>query len=813
MQEDNNGSISELTRTMSSAMSSLNQSVTNLVQTVSSTSNLTLNSSTSAAGVIDKIASDSRTDMFTTTYSGEKGIIADIRAANGANFMNMTSRESTLIGQQRMKDRGMDVLDIGASMAITAFGGFGAGAAYSFIAKPAYEAITMSEKRERFEQLAIKQGHADVNSIHSRNKITGTGWSKEQSSDIGWFLGTADLTSGFSEEGITSLVGQGGQGGYFKGANTVGEYKKKVKELMEGTERIMKALHTSQEEAVDVMNNINKMKVSDKTGFIGKLNQASAMSGLSSRQLTGFASSMGGQWYNQYGMNRESSAGVALSMAGLSEGNQNRLNATTLGAGGLMGDVGFQASFMKMQDGKMIFDRAALNQYAEGGDYLTQINKGASFLGGLTPQQSLDFNVNGRNIFTSGAGPSGVAAMSATYNLGIAKSLAGYMPGGVNKNNMVSVMTNTLGLTPGQALDTWNNVEKLNTSVDPISGSKIEPLNEGNWWDNNIVSPIVRGGKKVEYLYGVFKDKTIGMGKGKIYSPKEYLLAGSREDYDAALLIAKDKGLRYGISFKPTEKVLRSFYEIDDYYKEYTEEKGEIASKKLTPFHKRHLDKLGKSIDLYEAGGQVPLLNRSIYSDITMETAIDYLLYSNKSIGDRHRLKNKDYDFSYGGKTSYGKVLNQYDVFLSKAKGINYGRSNEEIENMIPRLMFNYYSDYSLGKDKNKALSNLHDELTTFPGVSDSDIRGLDNIITKALGGKGEKGYLIEGAKTLGLNVEDISSLIQKGTISSENKGLQAGTYDLEIQAKLIENLAWVTTMLTNLKKDFDETNANNGSN
>jgi len=190
-------------------------------------------------------------------------------------------------------------------------GGIAAVAAYE-IAKG--KLFRDPEEMYRYKNIINTVGLDSITSEYSRDKIQGVGFTSRESTDLSkWHqdIIKEDYKKTFKGDEFELVLQAAGAGGYYKELKGVEDYKRRTQELFKGTKEVMKTLHMSLEEAVQVMNDVGKMKIPNAVPFIRKVGTASAFTGMSTSQITNYAEKVGDQMHKTLGVSK----GFASEMA------------------------------------------------------------------------------------------------------------------------------------------------------------------------------------------------------------------------------------------------------------------------------------------------------------------------------------------------------------------------------------------------------------------------------------------------------------------------------------------------------------------
>jgi len=246
-----------------------------------------------------------------------------------------------------------------------------------------------------------------ITGMNSSNRLTGTGWSDSEASNVASFHQDFALSNKtFSQDEQQSITDISSQLGYFNKTSSVQEYKKKYKELIDGTKEIMKTLHASMEEGVQMMSSLSSMKIDNKPGFIKNVGIAAANSGYSSQQILQYAGMTSDNFYSQ-GFSKKFGAEIAVE-AIKSGGQQLRLGSV---GKFLSGDIN-KAAFMNKD---MTFNEDLYKSLLSGkSSYSDIMEPGMSNLADFSssPEKADLFALSAEKVMEAGMGPEGIARMA-----------------------------------------------------------------------------------------------------------------------------------------------------------------------------------------------------------------------------------------------------------------------------------------------------------------------------------------------------------------------------------------------------------------
>ena len=269
------------------------------------TNNYMLNQASVAAGKASTFMSETFSKEFNKPALWSRDIVA---LTGNVDYRDMTTEQAKYYAGEHMKQRGEMGLVQAGGLAAWLGGGAVPGLAYSFLAQPILEKYVT--QRHGYQNYLDKTGMKNILAGQSRNTLMHTGWDDDQKKELTTFLmGRPYSETGFDREEADQIREFADQLGYYKGTASVENYKQKTKSLFTNVREIMKVLHTSVEEAVEVMAGVSMMAGpaggKPYTEMVGQLVSAVRYTGLPPTQLLGVANQVGESLYNAYGVKKE----------------------------------------------------------------------------------------------------------------------------------------------------------------------------------------------------------------------------------------------------------------------------------------------------------------------------------------------------------------------------------------------------------------------------------------------------------------------------------------------------------------------------
>jgi len=301
----------KLGRIFKESLTEVKETIVNTNQVIHRDAERTSNYMLSQASVIAGKTSTFMNETFSRDFNKPALWSRDIAALVGnANYRDMSPEQAKYYAGVHMKQRGEMGLVQAAGLAawIGPGGGVIPGFAYSMLAQPILEKYVV--QRHEYQNYLDKTGMKNILAGQSQNTLMHTGWTDEQKKDLTKYLmGRPYSETGFDREEADQIREFADQLGYYKGTASVENYKQKTKALFTNVREIMKALHTSVEDAVEVMAGVSMM--AGPAGgkpykeAVGQLIAAVHYTGLPPTQLMGVANQVGESLYNAYGVKKE----------------------------------------------------------------------------------------------------------------------------------------------------------------------------------------------------------------------------------------------------------------------------------------------------------------------------------------------------------------------------------------------------------------------------------------------------------------------------------------------------------------------------
>ena len=186
-----------------------------------------------------------------------------------------------------------------------------------------YSAMTMGmEDKREVNKWKINLAQTSKQFIRGdvSTALEGTGWNENQLGQ----LASYHMSMGKNYKGISSgeqeLLSQIAPAiGAMKDVSSVAEYKRNYRKLLDNTKEVMKTLHTSLDESVKLIQDMNQLGIKDVSGFTKLTGKATNLTNFTEDQIVQIASNVGGS-FQKMGFSKDYSAKMAVEGAIAKEG-------------------------------------------------------------------------------------------------------------------------------------------------------------------------------------------------------------------------------------------------------------------------------------------------------------------------------------------------------------------------------------------------------------------------------------------------------------------------------------------------------------
>jgi len=259
----------------------------------------------------------------------------DTLALAGKDFVDVSSEDAKRRAKRNWGIRVQDLAHSGVSTALAFVPGVGLplSLGYEFLAKPAL--MEKSRRTNEYWDWYEKTGNRNVGARWSRSYDGG--WTDSEQKELAARTQSAFKGSGFKKSQFDEMMSMAEQSGYFKTyeRTTVDQQVTKVKKMMSDAKYVMQSLHTTAEEAVKILGDVEKMgnkggKVNTHS-YVSQLNRASAYSGLSPMQLheysVGRSEFFKGMGYSSRGATEMTAQQITQYYSDLTPGKKDNIEA------------------------------------------------------------------------------------------------------------------------------------------------------------------------------------------------------------------------------------------------------------------------------------------------------------------------------------------------------------------------------------------------------------------------------------------------------------------------------------------------------
>jgi hypothetical protein len=326
----------------------------------------------------------------------------DTLALGGKEFIDVSSQDARRRARRNWSVRGQDLMHsaISTGMAFIPVVGLPLALGYEFLAKP----LLMEDSRRTNEywDWYEKTGGRNIGAKWSRSAEGG--WTQVEQKALAEQTQVLYKGSGYKKSQFDDMMAMAEQSGYFKAYDktSVDQQVTKIKKMMNDAKYVMQTLHTTAEEAVKILSDVEKMgKTGGKVGthaYTSQLNRASAYSGLSPMQLheysVGRSDFFKGMGYSTRNATEMTLQQVREYFSGMTPGKTESLG-THLSIEDSMSrmarsdqNVNFAAMYMfDHKNGELVFSKAKYDKVARGEVSLKdQLEAARGLLGEVDPQ-------------------------------------------------------------------------------------------------------------------------------------------------------------------------------------------------------------------------------------------------------------------------------------------------------------------------------------------------------------------------------------------------------------------------------------------
>lgn len=259
----------------------------------------------------------------------------DVLALAGKDFIDVSNAEARKRARRNWELRGQDLLHSGIATGLAFIPGAGIPLAlgYEFLAKP----LLMENAKRTNEYINWYENTGQRNIGARWSRAYEGGWTESEQRELAERTQKAYKGSGFKKSQFDEMISVAEQYGYFRTyeRTTVDQQVTKIKKMMSDAKYVMQSLHTTAEEAMKILGDVERMgnqggKI-NTYAYVSQINRASAYSGLSPMQLheysVGRSEFFKGLGYSSRGATEMTTQQITQYYAHLSPGKRDNLTA------------------------------------------------------------------------------------------------------------------------------------------------------------------------------------------------------------------------------------------------------------------------------------------------------------------------------------------------------------------------------------------------------------------------------------------------------------------------------------------------------